>query len=114
MLFGIGKFKNNIVFITVSQNGNLELVVKRLCEYVCSPVPKFRNEVHMFQWMETFRKERPNPLLLVLDDIWSGSESILESFQSEMPNHKILVISRSEFLKFSSSFQLSYWMITTL
>ncbi|KAL6206258.1 hypothetical protein ACLB2K_023506 [Fragaria x ananassa] len=25
-----GKFKNNIVFITVSQNGNLELVVKRL------------------------------------------------------------------------------------
>nr|XP_011460516.1 PREDICTED: probable disease resistance protein At5g66900 [Fragaria vesca subsp. vesca] len=44
-----GKFKNNIVFVTVSQNGNLELVVKRLCEYVCSPVPKFQNEVHMFQ-----------------------------------------------------------------
>ena len=71
-----------------------------------SAVPEFQNEVHMFQWIQTFRKERPNPLLLVLDDIWSGSESILESFQFETSNYKILVTSRSEFPRFSCSYQL--------
>ncbi|XP_004304591.1 PREDICTED: probable disease resistance protein At5g66900-like [Fragaria vesca subsp. vesca] len=60
----------------------------------------------MLQWIETFRKERSDPLLLVLDDIWSGQESILESFQFEMSNFKILVTSRSEFPRFSSVYQL--------
>ncbi|KAM5581576.1 putative disease resistance protein [Rosa sericea] len=101
-----GIFKNNIIFITVSQKGNLELVVKRLCESVSSPVPTFQNKVHMLQWMQTFFKGRQNPLLLVLDDIWSGSESILYSFQFELSNYKILVTSRSEFPNFGSSYHL--------
>ncbi|XP_050382699.1 probable disease resistance protein At5g66900 [Argentina anserina] len=101
-----GKFKNNILFITVSQNGNLELVVQRLCGHFGSSVPGFQNEVHVLQWMETLRKEKPSPLLLVLDDVWSGSESILESFQCEMSNYKILVTSRSEFPRYSSSYNL--------
>ncbi|XP_024186220.1 probable disease resistance protein At5g66900 isoform X2 [Rosa chinensis] len=104
-----GIFKKNIIFITVSQKGNLELVVKRLCEYltsVRSPVPTFQNKVHMLQWMQTFFKSSQNPLLLVLDDIWSGSESILHSFQFELSNYKILVTSRSEFPNFGSSYHL--------
>ncbi|XP_062010050.1 probable disease resistance protein At5g66900 [Rosa rugosa] len=102
-----GKVKDNIIFITVSQKGNLELVVKRLCESESSPVPTFQNKVHMLQWMQTFFKGRQNPLLLVLDDIWSGSsESILHSFQFESSNYKILVTSRSEFPDFGSSYPL--------
>ena len=80
--------------------------MRRLCEYVGSPVPSFQNEIHMFQWIETFRKERSDPLLLVLDDIWSGQESILESFRFEMSNYKILVTSRSEFSRFGFSYHL--------
>lgn len=90
------KFGDNIFFIVVSQRGNLELIVKQLYKHKGSEVPTFQNEVHAAQWLHTFFKnEIQNPLLLVLDDVWSGSESILENFQFDMPNLKILVTSRS-------------------
>ncbi|CAB4287485.1 unnamed protein product [Prunus armeniaca] len=80
-------FRDNIFFVTVSKNPNLEYIVK---------------------WLHHFLKEQgQNPLLLVLDDVWSGSESLLEKFdQFKMPNYKLLVTSRSEFRRFGSSYRL--------
>lgn len=80
-------FKDNIFFVTVSKNPNLEYIVK---------------------WLHHFLKEQgQDPLLLVLDDVWSGSESLLEKFdQFKMPNYKLLVTSRSEFRRFGSSYRL--------
>lgn len=50
---------------------------------------------------------KKNPILLVLDDIWSGSESILEKFvNKEIPNYKVLVTSRFEFPAFGFSYKL--------
>jgi hypothetical protein len=37
------------------------------------------------------------PILLILDDVWSGSESLLEKFAFHIPNYKILVTSRTSF-----------------
>lgn len=48
-----------------------------------------------------------NPLLLVLDDVWSESESLLEMFDEwKMPNCKILVTSRFAFPRFGSPYNL--------
>lgn len=43
------KFSQNIIFVTVSQNGTLNLVVQRLCEHKGSQVPTLQNEVHAVQ-----------------------------------------------------------------
>ena len=47
-----------------------------------------------------------SPILLVLDDVWSGSESLLDNFVFEIPNHEILVTSRYEFPRFGSTYNL--------
>ncbi|XP_062018524.1 probable disease resistance protein At5g66900 [Rosa rugosa] len=100
------KFGCNIFFITVSQKGNLDLIVQRLCEYT-GRVPTFVNEVYSIQLLQTILKEVHNPSLLVLDDVWSGSESILDKFNRfKTSNFKILVTSRSEFRRFGSSYHL--------
>ena len=47
-----------------------------------------------------------NPILLILDDVWSGSESLLEKFAFRIPNYKILVTSRTSFPRFSFTYNL--------
>lgn len=49
----------------------------------------------------------PNPVLIVLDDVWDGSESnkLLEKF-SRLPNCKVLVTSRFKFPAFGESYDL--------
>ena len=71
-------------------------------------VPTFQNELASpVKWLQKVQKEKgDDPLLLVLDDIWSGSESLLEMFEFKMSNYKILVTSRSEFRRFGSSYHL--------
>ncbi|KAL6220459.1 hypothetical protein ACLB2K_008215 [Fragaria x ananassa] len=101
------KFKNNIFFVTVSNAPNLGLIVQELHNRKGSQVPTFQDEITAVKWLQTFLKEQGiNPLLLVLDDVWSGSESLLEKFQFNMPDYKILVTSRSEFPRFGSSYHL--------
>ena len=48
----------------------------------------------------------PAPILLVLDDVWGGSESLLDNFVFKIPNYKILVTSRFEFPRFGSTYKL--------
>ncbi|ONH96599.1 hypothetical protein PRUPE_7G139700 [Prunus persica] len=89
-------FGDNIFFVTVSSNPNLERIVQELHLRRGSKVPTLGNE-----------EQGQNPLLLVLDVVWSGSESLLEKFdQVKMPNYKLLVTSRSEFPRFGSSYHL--------
>ncbi|XP_016651749.1 PREDICTED: probable disease resistance protein At5g66900 isoform X1 [Prunus mume] len=101
-------FRDNIFFVTVSSNPNLERIVQELHRCRGSKVPTLGNEVNAVKWLHHFLKEQgQNPLLLVLDDVWSGSESLLEKFdQFKMPNYKLLVTSRSEFRGFGSPYSL--------
>jgi hypothetical protein len=46
------------------------------------------------------------PILLVLDDVWSGSESLLERFKFQIPGYKILLTSRSSLGGFGSKYKL--------
>ncbi|KAK9902927.1 hypothetical protein M0R45_001440 [Rubus argutus] len=101
------KFKDNIFFITVSKTPNLSLIVQELYQRKGSQVPAFQDEITLVKWLQAFLKdEGQKPLLLVLDDVWSGSESLLEKFQFEVQDYKILVTSRSEFPRFGPPYHL--------
>ena len=66
-----------------------------------------QNEATPVKWLKKVEMEKgDDPILLVLDDVWSGSESLLEKFEYNMSNYKILVTSRSEFPRFGSSYHL--------
>lgn len=102
------KFKNNIFFVTLSKKPNLDLIVHELYQRKGSQVPAFKNEVIAVYWLQLFLKETSqNPVLFVLDDVWSGSESLLEKFDEfKMTNYKVLVTSRFAFPRFGSPYHL--------
>ncbi|ONH96594.1 hypothetical protein PRUPE_7G139200 [Prunus persica] len=102
------KFKDNIFFVTLSKKPNLDLIVHELYQRKGSQVPAFQNEVIAVNWLQLFLKETgQSPLLIVLDDVWSGSESLLEKFdQFKMSNYKVLVTSRFAFPRFGSPYHL--------
>lgn len=81
--------------------------MQQLCDHQRSQVPIFQNEVQAGEWLQGYFEEKiHHPLLLVLDDVWMGSESVLGNFNFEMSNYKILVTSRFEFPWFASSYHL--------
>ena len=45
-------------------------------------------------------------MLLILDDMWSGSEFCLEKFKFHMPNYNILVTTRTKLPGFSFTYNL--------
>ncbi|TQD81079.1 hypothetical protein C1H46_033389 [Malus baccata] len=82
------KFKENIFFVTVSKEPNLDVVQE------------------LYQRMKS-QETGQNPLLLVLDDVWLKSKPLLQKFDElELPNYKILVTSRSEFPGFGTPYNL--------
>ncbi|KAH0996227.1 hypothetical protein GBA52_020091 [Prunus armeniaca] len=102
-----GKFKENIFFATVSNKVSY-LIVQELCEHAGLEVPALQNEENPFKWLQNFMKERGQiPLLLVLDDVPSESESLLDKFNEfKMPSCKVLVTSRYHFPKFGRTYTL--------
>lgn len=104
----IDKFKRNIFFVTVSKKPNLYLIVQALYHRKGTQVPDFQNEVTAVSWLQQFLKQTgQNPMLLVLDDVWAGSEFILDKFDElKMSNYKILVTSRSTLPRFGSPYCL--------
>ena len=48
-----------------------------------------------------------NPILLVLDDVWPGSEGLVERFKFQLRDYKILVTSRVGFRRFGTPCQLN-------
>ncbi|CAB4287486.1 unnamed protein product [Prunus armeniaca] len=82
------KFNNNIFFVTISKKPNLDFVEE------------------VYQRLNS-EDAGQNPLLLVLDDVWLGSKSLLQKVDElKRPNAKILVTSRSEFPGFGTPYFL--------
>ena len=54
-----------------------------------------------------FRKMKSKNILLVLDDVWSESESIIQDLKFTIPGYKILITSRNVFSRFGSTYDLS-------
>ncbi|CAL0312787.1 unnamed protein product [Lupinus luteus] len=102
-----GKFGKNILFVTLSKMPKLVIIVERLFEHCGYQVPEFQsNEDAINQLGFLLRKIGESPILLVLDDVWPGSEPLVEKFKFQLSDYKILVTSRVAFPKLGTPYVL--------
>lgn len=88
-------------FVPISRNPNLQVIVEKLFHKATNQVPEFVSDEDAIDQLEQLLNQINGHVLLILDDAWSGSESLLEKFIkiSKMPNCKILVTSRTAFTR---------------
>ncbi|MED6121833.1 hypothetical protein PIB30_033849 [Stylosanthes scabra] len=97
------KFNENILFVTFSKSPKLKTIVERLFEQCGYQVPEFKSDDDAInQMVVLLRHIGTKPTLLVLDDVWPGSEALVEKFQIQISDYKILVTSRVMFPRFDS------------
>ncbi|GMI74752.1 N REQUIREMENT GENE 1.1 [Hibiscus trionum] len=98
------KFDCKIFYFNVSKTPNLEVILKRLL-HVIDPagVPEFQSEEDgLNQLKDKLEHLAMNCMLLVLDDVWSGCETLVDKLMFNLSNYKILVTSRSSFRRFDA------------
>ncbi|KAJ8764350.1 hypothetical protein K2173_006090 [Erythroxylum novogranatense] len=100
------KFQDNIFFVIVSRNPTMEGLVQRLFEQKCYQVPGFQSQDVVYHLEQFLRSIAPDPILLVLDDVWPESLSIIDKFNIKIPGYKVLVTSRSHFPRFDCTYKL--------
>uniref|UniRef100_A0A0D3D8F6 RPW8 domain-containing protein n=1 Tax=Brassica oleracea var. oleracea TaxID=109376 RepID=A0A0D3D8F6_BRAOL len=102
-----GKFKQ-IFFITVSKPPNVSLIVQRFLQYTGREAKDFEDNMDAKICIQQLLQQlgENGPILLVLDDVWPEDESLLDTFLIQLPDYKILVTSRFEFLRFGPTFSL--------
>ncbi|OIS97841.1 PREDICTED: probable disease resistance protein At5g66900 [Nicotiana attenuata] len=93
----------DIFFVTVSKTANIKRIVGEIFEMKGYKGPDFASEyAAICQLNSLLRRSTSQPVLLVLDDVWSESDFVIESFIFQIPGFKILVTSRSVFPKFDT------------
>ena len=105
------EYFKHILYATVSKRPNQIAIIKKLFWDKDELVPEFRNEEDAVNQMELKpkRKAESGTILLVLDDVWCGSESLLAKFKFQISESKVLVTSRNEFPEFGSTYNLELW-----
>nr|KYP47976.1 putative disease resistance protein At5g66900 family [Cajanus cajan] len=100
-----GKFKENICFVSFSKWPKLKNIVERLFEQLEYQVPEFESDEAAINELEhVLMKFEGSPMLVVLDDVWAGSEAVVEKFKFHcLSDYKILVTSRFAFPTFGTS-----------
>ncbi|WCJ31071.1 Disease resistance protein (CC-NBS-LRR class) family [Euphorbia peplus] len=102
-----GKFKESIFFVTVSKSPNLLVIVQRLFQHMDYNAPDFLSEEDAVNQLEILLTSVVSaPILLVLDDVWSGAEPLIEKLKFPIKDYKILVTSRFEFPRFGPCYKL--------
>ncbi|XP_057723164.1 probable disease resistance protein At5g66900 [Arachis stenosperma] len=105
-----GMFADNIFFQTVSKSPNLKNIVQTLFEHCGLRAPEFQTDEEAINRLGNLLRhvgDKGRPILLVLDDVWSGTDSIVEKFKfSTIPDYKIVVTSRFAFRRFHTQFHL--------
>ena len=101
-------FANNILFVNVSKTPNVKVIVQNLFSYKgIKPTYQIQSdEDAICQLPQMLSHIGPSPILLILDDVWLGSEFLLEKFKFNIPNYKILVTSRTAFPRFKHKYNL--------
>ncbi|RDX78683.1 putative disease resistance protein, partial [Mucuna pruriens] len=90
-----GKFKENIFFVTFAKKPKLSSIVQRLFQHNGYQMPDFQGDDDTVNQLEHLLKQiGKSPILLVLDDVWPDSVSLVEKFLFQIPNYIILVTSR--------------------
>ncbi|CAA2963284.1 probable disease resistance At5g66900 [Olea europaea subsp. europaea] len=108
-----GIYGNNIFFQTVSTVSiapNLQLMVQKVFQSKKNQqVPIFQSDEDAINQLEQLFLQQvgPAPILLVLDDMWLGSESLIDQFLLPIHGYKILVTSRFVFPQFEWTYKLN-------
>jgi hypothetical protein len=107
-LFFLGKFGENLLFITVSETPNLKNIVQKMfqdCEYEVPYLEDDDDDDAVRNLRSLLKKIGEScPVMLVLDNVCQGSESFVEAFKVQVPDCKILITSRVKFPRFRTSF----------
>ncbi|KAK7848843.1 putative disease resistance protein [Quercus suber] len=102
VIYGASTFKENILFVTVSKTPNVKVIVQNLFSHK-GLQPKFEiqsEENAIDQLLQLLENIGPDPILLILDDVWQ--ESLPEKFEFNIPNYKIIATSRIAFPRFKN------------
>ncbi|CAH8332752.1 unnamed protein product [Eruca vesicaria subsp. sativa] len=102
-----GKFKQ-IFFITVSKAPNIRFILHRFLQHTGREAKEFADNLDATHCIQQLLQQlgENGPILLVLDDVWPEDESLLDTFLIQLPDYKILVTSRLEFLRFGPTYYL--------
>lgn len=103
-----GKFEDNIFYVTVAKAPNREVILRKLLQLMGYGRPEFQSEEDALNQLEQTlrRKATTNPILLILDDVWSESEYLVDKLNFTLPDYKILITSRFVFQRFDSTYCL--------
>ncbi|CAK9166436.1 unnamed protein product [Ilex paraguariensis] len=98
----------NIFFVNVSKTPSITVIVQKLFHHNgCYPVPEFQSDDDAINQLEYLLEQiGQQPMLLVLDDVWLGSESLIHDVKFQIPGYKILVTSRSLLPGFEITYNL--------
>nr|POE81944.1 putative disease resistance protein [Quercus suber] len=104
-----GIYGENIFFVNVSQAPNLKVMVQKLFKHNGEECPEFQSDEEAIDQLEQLLNEigQKQPILLILDDVWPGSESLVEKFKFNIPDYKIVVTSRTAFPRFPYRYNLN-------
>ncbi|KAK7848881.1 putative disease resistance protein, partial [Quercus suber] len=104
-----GIYGENIFFVNVSQAPNLKVMVQKLFNHNGAECNEFQSDEEAIDQLEQLLNEigQKQPILLILDDVWPGSESLIEKFKFDIPAYKIVVTSRTAFPRFRYRYNLN-------
>ncbi|KAL4583422.1 hypothetical protein LXL04_007994 [Taraxacum kok-saghyz] len=101
-------FGDNILYLTVSRTTSLKTIIQKLFSHFNVNACELEtNEDAKNQLENMFRKMGSKNILLVLDDVWSESESIIQDLKFTIPGYKIFITSRFSFSRFGSKYELN-------
>ncbi|CAH8360899.1 unnamed protein product [Eruca vesicaria subsp. sativa] len=97
-----------IFFCNLSKVPTFKTIVQTLLHHNGYEAPTFENDSQAVDGLRNLLEEleEDGPILLVLDDVPQDAESLLQKFQINIPNFKILVTSRFEFPSFGPTYHL--------
>lgn len=96
------------MFVTFSKTPDIAVILQKLFNDNGWAVPELKNEKDAINQLgQLLWRIGQYPILLVLDDVWCSSESLLDEFVFQVPhNCRVLVTSRFDFPKFGPAYHL--------
>nr|POE89716.1 putative disease resistance protein [Quercus suber] len=104
-----GMFENNILFVNVSKTPNVKVIVQNLFNYM-NMQPEFQiqsDDDAIHQLSQLPNHITPNPILLILDDVWLGSKYLLSFIPKRWTEKKQKLIN-ARLLSFSTDESFSW------
>ncbi|KAM0068132.1 putative powdery mildew resistance protein, RPW8 [Helianthus debilis subsp. tardiflorus] len=100
---------HNILFVTVSSEPSLKSIAQSLFKHYDITKYDLKTEEDAKNQIENLVKQKGSgKMLLVLDDVWPNSASIIQDLKFDIPGYKILVTSRYSFPEFNCTYKLEF------